>query len=85
MTERTFRLTVAYDGTEFHGWQVQPGVRTVQGELVRAVSEVLEVSGQMQGKVARRIRDARHCAPQRVIVGKRTDFARHTFKLANEE
>jgi tRNA pseudouridine38-40 synthase len=39
---RTFRLTLAYDGTEFHGWQVQPGVRTVQGEVERALSEVLQ-------------------------------------------
>lgn len=34
---RTFALTVAYDGTAYSGWQVQPGRRTVQGELEKAV------------------------------------------------
>ena len=38
---RTFRLTVAYDGTAFHGWQRQPDVRTVPGEVERALGEVL--------------------------------------------
>lgn len=29
----TFKITLAYDGTEFAGWQLQPGQRTVQGVL----------------------------------------------------
>jgi tRNA pseudouridine38-40 synthase len=35
-----FKLTLAYDGTEFHGWQIQPGQRTVQG-LLAEVAEKL--------------------------------------------
>ena len=34
---RTFKLTIAYDGTDFAGWQVQPGQPTVQGWLQRAI------------------------------------------------
>jgi tRNA pseudouridine38-40 synthase len=33
------RLTIQYDGTDFHGWQMQAGGRrSVQGELTRALS-----------------------------------------------
>jgi len=33
-----FKLTIQYDGTDFHGWQMQDELRTVQGELSKALS-----------------------------------------------
>ncbi len=38
---RTWSLTLAYDGTAYHGWQVQPGAATIQG-TVEAALAVLE-------------------------------------------
>lgn len=39
--ERRIRLTLHYDGSGFAGWQVQPGERTVQGELEAALGRLL--------------------------------------------
>jgi tRNA pseudouridine38-40 synthase len=37
------RLDLAYDGTDFYGWTPHPGLRTVQGELTRALATALRV------------------------------------------
>jgi tRNA pseudouridine38-40 synthase len=41
--EQTTRLTIEYLGTDFAGWARQPGQRTVQGELERALAVVLRL------------------------------------------
>jgi len=41
MALRNVKLTISYDGTNYHGWQLQPGKRTIQAELINAVSELL--------------------------------------------
>jgi len=44
-----FKMVLAYDGTEFHGWQGQPGWRTVQGVLREALTRLLREPVEVQG------------------------------------
>lgn len=37
---RLWKTTLTYDGTAFHGWQVQPGLRTVQGTMAAAIERI---------------------------------------------
>ncbi len=37
---RNLKITLAYDGFDFHGWQIQPGLVTVQGLLSAALERV---------------------------------------------
>lgn len=39
--KQNWKLTVAYDGTDFNGWQVQPGKPTIQGELQAALKRLV--------------------------------------------
>ncbi|MHB1021897.1 MAG: tRNA pseudouridine(38-40) synthase TruA [Acidobacteriaceae bacterium] len=38
--ERNWKVVLAYDGTDFHGWQVQPRLATIQGALAEAITRV---------------------------------------------
>jgi len=51
----TARLDLEYDGTEFAGWSVQPGLRTVQSEVERALATLMrgEVSLTVAGRTDR--------------------------------
>ena len=42
---RNLKLTLSYDGTDFNGWQTQPGYRTVEEALETAISQVTGEEG----------------------------------------
>jgi tRNA pseudouridine38-40 synthase len=39
---QTIKLTIAYDGSDFHGWQLQPGLATIQGALHDAIRQIMQ-------------------------------------------
>ena len=41
MAVRNIKLTVAYDGGDYHGWQIQPGKRTIQEVLTEAIQKLI--------------------------------------------
>ncbi|MGQ9559283.1 MAG: tRNA pseudouridine(38-40) synthase TruA [Candidatus Oleimicrobiaceae bacterium] len=77
---RNLKLVVEYDGTAFCGWQRQPQVRTVQGEMERVLEQILQhqvgltaagrtdVGVHAQGQVVNFF-TSRRIQPQRLLLG----------------
>ena len=49
MGERTYRLTLSYDGTRFRGWQRLPGGNTIQGRVEDVLSEIFGQTIEIHG------------------------------------
>ena len=65
------RIDLAYDGTDFHGWAAQPGLRTVQGVLEEWIPRVLRLHPLPEGRPQPASK-----GPQLVVAG-RTDAGVH--------
>jgi tRNA pseudouridine38-40 synthase len=46
---RRIKIQLSYDGTDYHGWQVQPGLATIQGTLEQVISAIEGQSVQVAG------------------------------------
>ena len=60
-TECNVKLVVEYDGQAFHGWQYQPGLATVQGELSAVIQMVLRSPPFLLQAAGRRATEWRRC------------------------
>ena len=46
---RYFKLVIAYDGTDFHGWQMQSNKPTIQGEIINVLRRITQENVQLHG------------------------------------
>jgi tRNA pseudouridine38-40 synthase len=77
---RNLKLVLSYDGTEFHGWQMQPGQRTVQETLERALAAL--TGEQIRVNASGRTDTGVHAVGQVVNFRSQTKFAVEVLPLA---
>jgi tRNA pseudouridine38-40 synthase len=46
---QTWKLEIEYEGTRYRGWQIQRDVKTVQGEIIKAVDDIFEYKTEVGG------------------------------------
>lgn len=46
---RNLLLTIEYDGSEYHGWQIQPNIKTVQGTMEKELSKLFRMPVELNG------------------------------------
>jgi len=46
---RRIRITLSYDGTDYHGWQLQPGLPTIQGVVESVLAEIESAPVKVEG------------------------------------
>ena len=78
--EATYRLVIEYDGSEFHGWQVQKTHRTVQGEVETALRRLAQGPVRLAG--AGRTDAGCHAAGQVASVKLTTRLSTERLRLA---
>jgi tRNA pseudouridine38-40 synthase len=46
---RNIKLTIEYDGGIYHGWQIQPGLRTIQGVVLEQIAQITQQKANLIG------------------------------------
>ena len=77
---RNLKLVMEYDGTDFHGFQIQPDLRTVQGMIESVLQELLSEEIRLTG--AGRTDEGVHACGQVANFGTSSDMPCHVLKRA---